>query len=178
MLQLPLPAHFARDRNKIIRAIDSKKDVDGMTADSPFITPVVKAVIDTLDSSKISQPKSVSTVVVGAKGFVGKKIVKLLRDKGSRVAVCDLDTKDLGARTSKADILISATGVAGLISADMVKRGAVVIDVGAPKGDVRTEEVKEKAGFISPVPGGVGPVTIVSLLENLVENVEKLSQRW
>lgn len=168
MLQLPLPTQFSvSDRDKIIKAIDPKKDVDGMADNSLFVAPVVRAVLEIIKQSQLTNYGSFKTAVVGAKGFVGKKIIWKLRNSGFAVKGYDVDTKNLGEKTKRADILISAAGVPNLIKADMVKKGAVVIDVGAPKGDIKTASVKKKASFISPVPGGVGPVTVVLLLENL-----------
>ena len=119
----------------------------------------------------IDPPGSVTlkVVIVGYTGFEGTRIYRALKDEGYQIEGANLKTKNLGAKTIKADILISATGVPGLISGEMVKRGAIVIDVGAPKGDVITNEIINKASFVSAVPGGIGPVTISSLLENLFE---------
>lgn len=173
MIQLPLPSIFSKSqRDKIINAIAKKKDVDGLREDSPYLTPTVKAVLSALKeasnlSLKKDDPNKYKVVVVGYKGFEGRKIFKVFKDMGYDVEGVDKKTEDLGLRTKSADVLISATGSRGLITKDMLKKGAVVIDVGAPHGDVKLKEVSEKVAFISPVPGGVGPMTIYYLLENL-----------
>ncbi len=172
MVQLPLPESFSfQKRDKLINIISPKKDVDGMRKKSRFLTPTVKAVLDILKEadSDSSLKNGLKVCVVGAKGFVGKRVLSALKERGYRIKGVDLDTKDLKKDTLSADILISSTGKHGLIKKNMVKKGAVVIDVGAPKGDV-DREVGKKTSFISKVPGGVGPVTIISLLENVVES--------
>ena len=180
MVQLPLPKNFTWDeRVEIIEAISPQKDVDGMGDDSPFVAPVVKAVLQSIEEAERTLNLNLDSklfAVVGAKGFVGKKLVKELKKKGYKVDGLDIETKNLKDRTDKADILISTTGVSGLIRSEMVKDGAIVVDVGSPKGDVQFNEVSKKAVFITPVPGGIGPVTIVSLLENLLIAAENLVQ--
>lgn len=109
-----------------------------------------------------------NAVVVGRSNIVGKPLALALINLGATVTVCHSETRNLSDFTKKAEILISATGVPGLIKKEMVKPGAVVIDVGSPKGDVDFDEVKKVASFITPVPGGVGPLTVVSLFENLL----------
>lgn len=171
MVQLPLPEKFTdEDRDLIINTINSKKDVDGLRNDSHFLTPTVKSVLFALKeaSENIVRP-DMQVVVVGHTGFEGGKIYKVLTEMGYEVDGVDSTTKDLKENTQKADILISATGSPRIIHGDMVKDGSVIIDIGAPKGDVVKEEVIGKAAFLSPVPGGIGPVTIVSLLENLID---------
>ena len=106
--------------------------------------------------------------VLGATGMVGKPLVEELKAEKYEVIECDSKTHNLKDETVKGDILVSVTGVPGIIKADMVKPDAIVIDVGSPKGDVDFPEVEKVASFITPVPGGVGPVTITCLLENLV----------
>lgn len=164
MVQLPLPKNFSeKQRDEIIEAIVPEKDVDGMREDGPFLTPTVKAVMLAIkEAEKIGR-----VVVVGEKGFVGKKLVKVLKEMGYKVEGVDIDTRDMEKKIKKADILISATGKPGLIKKEMIKEGAVIVDVGTPRADVE-REVYEKASFITPVPGGIGPVTIACLLENLV----------
>jgi methylenetetrahydrofolate dehydrogenase (NADP+)/methenyltetrahydrofolate cyclohydrolase len=161
MVQLPLPDNFSKkDRDQIINSISTEKDVDGMRDDSSFLTPVVKVVIEVIQQANKYLPtdREANISVVGAGGFIGKKIVKVLKEMGYQIK----------KETLQADILISATGEPKLIKKDMVKKGAVVIDIGAPVGDV-DKEVHQKASFITPVPGGVGVVTITCLLENLIE---------
>lgn len=174
MIQLPLPQSLAKNAEKIIYSIDAKKDVDGMREDGHFLTPTVKAVIETIKEASEVHPfsQSVKVVVIGSKGFVGKRLVSVLKEMGYEVKGVDVEEKNLSKVTKTADILISATGRQGLIKKNMIKGQSVVIDVGAPKGDVR-KEVLEKVSFLSPVPGGVGPVTIASLLENLVSAAQK-----
>lgn len=172
MVQLPLPANFSlNDRKKVISAIAPEKDVDGMRDDSQYLTPVVKAVLIAIKAAGefISNDRDAKIIVVGAEGFVGKKIVEILKKMGYEVKGVGSDTANLSAETRKAEVLISAAGRTGLIKGNRVKGDAVVIDVGAPKGDVQFNEVANKASFISPVPGGIGPITISILLENLVE---------
>lgn len=107
-------------------------------------------------------------VVIGRSDIVGRPLAAILRQKGAVVGLVG-SQDDLVGMLKNADIVVSATGVEGLVKAEMVQEGVIVIDVGAPKGDVVFEEVKEKAKFITPVPGGVGPVTVISLLENLLD---------
>lgn len=176
MIQLPLPPNFSlEERDRIINSISKKKDVDGLQEESRFVAPVVKSVLEAMRQGILYivgtdlRVNPLKVVVVGSKGFEGKKIFKVLKEMGYEVKGVDRETKDLAAETNEADILISATGVPGIVNAEMVKKGAIVIDIGAPKGDVVTEEVAKRASFISPVPGGIGPATISNLMENLVE---------
>ena len=194
MIQLPLPKSFSiKDRDEIINSINKEKDVDGLREDSLYLTPTVKAVLEVIKEAsalplrvrplrvkRLSESVTYKVVVVGARGFEGRKIFKALKEMpflpsgmGYEVKGVDKKTQDLKLKTRRADILISVTGSPGIIDGDCIKQGAVVIDVGSPKGDVRTEEIKGKASFISPVPGGVGPVTISCLLENLTEAVKR-----
>lgn len=168
MVQLPLPKEIVNYKLSIVNSIALEKDVDGLRENSPFVPAAVRAVLQILDESRVKKLANPRTVVVGASGMVGRPLMKELKIKNYELRGYDIKTKNLGAKTLKADILISATGVPELIKGDMVKNGAVVIDVGSPVGDVRSNEVVEKASFITPVPGGVGPVTISCLLENLV----------
>lgn len=172
MIQLPLPKRFSeKDRDEIIGKIAKSKDIDGMREDSKYLTPVVKAVIAALKEASPHINKTDSNVlVVGAKGFVGKKLVKVLEGIGYEVQGVDIENKNLKTKTRKADILVSATGEKALIKGNMVKKGAVLIDVGAPDGDI-LKEAYEKASFVSPVPGGVGPLTIYYLLENALLSI-------
>jgi methylenetetrahydrofolate dehydrogenase (NADP+)/methenyltetrahydrofolate cyclohydrolase len=168
MIQLPLPPAMSKFKDRIIESIDPKKDVDGLRIDSQFLHPTSKAVIDILKFAEKGlkvQPKTVC--VVGATGMVGTPLVKELKTEGYKVIECDTKTTELRGYTLQGDVVISTTGTPGLIKSDMIKKDTIVIDVGSPKGDVETS-VSEKASFITPVPGGVGPVTISSLLENLI----------
>jgi len=151
---------------RIVGVIDLKKDVDGLRQDSRFIMATVKAVAGVLELARVRKAK---VVVVGSRGLIGRRLVKYLSDKGFEVKGVDVGEADLGRITRETEVVISATGQTGLIKAGMIKSGTVVIDVGWPKGDVEFDTVKEKAGVITPVPGGIGPLTVVSLLENLLE---------
>ena len=151
----------------IVQTIELKKDVDGLREGSRFLLGAVKAVQIVMDSVEIKGRKM---VIAGSKGLMGRRLVKYFFDKDFEVKGFDMG-EDLSKATIKADILISATGKEGLITSKMVKKGAIIIDMGWPRGDVKFNEVKNKAGVITPVPGGIGPLTVVSLLENLVEGI-------
>jgi methylenetetrahydrofolate dehydrogenase (NADP+)/methenyltetrahydrofolate cyclohydrolase len=171
MVQLPLPKSFTNDdRGQILSAIDPKKDVDGMRDVSGYEAPVVRAVIAALHAAKkLSVMSTLSKVaVVGAKGFEGRKIVEHVTSL--KLLVTEFDKgDDLGnSHLFNADVVISCTGQSGLITGDMVKEGVIAIDVGAPSGDFDFESVSQKASFITPVPGGIGPMTIALLMENIV----------
>ena len=176
MVQLPLPDSFSySERDEIIATILDTKDVDGLKAESKFVTPVVKAVIEAVrEGEKIVRlpykEHPCRVVVVGSKGFEGEKIINEFTKIGYEVEGVDRSTKNAQDVTSAADILISATGSSGIInSPKQIKENAIVIDVGSPKGDVVTQNLTDKAGFISPVPGGVGPMTIACLMENVID---------
>jgi methylenetetrahydrofolate dehydrogenase (NADP+)/methenyltetrahydrofolate cyclohydrolase len=178
MAQLPLPESFSREeRDEIINSINPGKDVDGMRDDSLFITPAVKAVMTAVKEASNFITGTPRVVVVGEKGFLGGKIIRALKEMDYEVFGLDIETKDLAKETKNADIIISVTGQKRLITGKMIKDKAVVIDVGAPNGDVVFDEAVKKASFITPVPGGIGPVTISCLLENLVEAAERLHKR-
>jgi methylenetetrahydrofolate dehydrogenase (NADP+)/methenyltetrahydrofolate cyclohydrolase len=169
MIQMPIPGPLGNSKFKILNSINPEKDVDGLRVDSPYLHPTSKAVMQVIDEAKKEVVLTDYTVVVvGATGMVGEPLVRELKDQLYKVIECSTKTKDLSVQTRKADILVSVTGVPGIITSDMVKDGAVIIDVGSPKGDVEFLEVSKKASFISPVPGGVGPITISCLLENLI----------
>lgn len=173
MLQLPLPARFSEeDRDNLVKVIDPTKDVDGMRSDSFYTAPVVKAVMDAMNEVN-GNGKLRNIVVVGANGFTGRKIMSKLSVDGYSVEGVDIDTQNMAEMLSKADVVISATGQAGLVKVDMVKDGVVFIDVGAPEGDIE-KAAHAKASFVSPVPGGVGPLTVYYLIDNLVESVAGL----
>jgi len=191
MVQLPLPEKFGitNSETKILGSIKASKDVDCLTPENlgllmmgkpRFLPATVRAIWEILAVSYQSSVISTkwltgkSVCLVGASEIVGKPLVMVLSEAGATVTICRSATKNLGDFTQKADILISATGVPGLIKKGMVKEKAIVIDVGIKKieekifGDV-DKDVYEVAGFITPVPSGVGPVTVISLLENLIE---------
>ncbi len=186
MVQLPLPARYEiRDtRYGVLNAINPGKDVDCLTtinfsllaAGKPrFLPATVKAILAIIENcspraksrGKLKIVNS-NIVVVGVSNIVGKPLALLLSQKGAKVTTCRSKTTDLAGQTRKADILVSATGVPNLIKGNMVKKGAVVIDVGSPKGDVDSLAAL-KASFFTPVPGGVGPVTVISLMENVLQ---------
>lgn len=181
LVQLPLPKQINADA--VISAIDPAKDVDGfhvvnagalVTRKKGFVPCTPFGVMRLIEKSGVN-PRGKSAVIVGRSNIVGKPMSLLLLAADATVTVAHSRTPDLGAVTRKADILVAAVGRAKLIKADMVKPGAVVIDVGMNRdetgklcGDVDFAEVKEIAGSITPVPGGVGPMTIAMLMQNTV----------
>jgi methylenetetrahydrofolate dehydrogenase (NADP+) / methenyltetrahydrofolate cyclohydrolase len=191
LVQLPLPKHI--EENKLLYAIDPRKDVDGfhpvnvgklMIGEADYL-PCTPAGIQQLLIHSGVETKGAEVVVVGRSNIVGKPIANILlqKQKGANatVTICHTATRDTAFHTKRADILIVAAGKPKAITADMVKEGAVVIDVGVNRigmtesgkallcGDVDFEEVKEKASMITPVPGGVGPMTIIMLMMNTVK---------
>jgi methylenetetrahydrofolate dehydrogenase (NADP+)/methenyltetrahydrofolate cyclohydrolase len=165
IVQLP-----CENAEKIIQKIPPEKDVDGLRNNSPFLPATVKAVVTLIDLSH-AYAYDRSIVIVGQGKLVGKPLVDYLEKRGEKVIRCDEFTKDLKAKTLQADVLVTATGVANLIKKDMIKEGIVIIDCGSPKPEVDVE-VYKIAGAYTPVPGGVGPLTVVCLLENLIEAVK------
>lgn len=191
LVQLPLPDHI--DIPKVLKAISPRKDVDGFHAynvgkmflSSEFenLVPCTpKGIIRMLDHYDIDV-KGMDVTVIGHSNIVGKPMAVMLMNRNATVTVCHIDTKDLKANTLRSDVVISATGVAGLVKADMIKEGAVVIDVGCTKGadgklcgDVDFDAVEKKASYITPVPGGVGPMTVACLIENTLEAYKWLQE--
>jgi len=168
MVQFPLPEELSNLKEKIVSLIDATKDVDGLREISKFLHPTSKAVMEVLAMAIYETKIDVMTVcVVGSGGMVGKPLVKEFKKLGYIVLEADKDTENLKSLTLQADAVISATGSMNLISSDMVNDETIVIDVGSPYGDVQ-KEIVEKASFYTPVPGGVGPVTITCLAENLI----------
>ncbi len=168
MVQLPLPEEIANNKLQIANLIASEKDVDGLREDSKFLHPTSKAVMEVLAMAIYETRQDVITVcIVGSEGMVGKPLVKEFKKLGYIVLEVDKDTDNLMGSTLQADAVISATGVMNLITPEMIKEDAIVIDVGSPHGDIQ-KEIVEKASFYTPVPGGVGPVTITCLAENLI----------
>lgn len=181
LVQLPLPKQINADA--VISAIDPAKDVDGfhvanagalVTGKQGFVPCTPFGVMRLIEKSGVN-PRGKSAVIVGRSNIVGKPMALLLLAADATVTVAHSRTPDLSAVTSNADILVAAVGRSKLIKADMVKPGAVVIDVGMNRdengklcGDVDFAEVKEVAGSITPVPGGVGPMTIAMLMQNTV----------
>ena len=185
LVQLPLHKHIATE--KIIHAIDPAKDVDGfhplnvglLAAGQPRFVPCTPAgIMELLDAAQIN-PWGQHAVVVGASNIVGKPVGLLLLQRGATVTFCNSKTRDLAAHTRQADILVVATGRPKLVNADMVKEGAVVVDVGINRlpdgslvGDVDYQSMLGKASYVTPVPGGVGPMTITMLMINTVRAAE------
>jgi methylenetetrahydrofolate dehydrogenase (NADP+)/methenyltetrahydrofolate cyclohydrolase len=182
LVQLPLPKHV--DTDKILEVIDPQKDVDGFHAynvgrlvsglDS-FVACTPLGVMKMFEEYKIDL-EGKDVCVVGASNIVGKPMAALLLNANATVTVTHIFTKDLKAHTSKADIVVVGVGVPGLIKEDMVKDGAIVIDIGINRikdgslvGDVDFENVSPKCSYITPVPGGVGPMTIAMLLSNTLK---------
>ena len=190
LVQLPLPKHI--DTTTVLEAINPLKDVDG------FHPYNVGRMVSNLDSFLSATPFGVmrmfeehnielsgkDVVVIGSSDIVGKPMASLLINKKATVTVCNSRTKDLKAHTSKADIVIIAVGVPYLLKEDMVKDGAVVIDVGINRldtgklvGDADFEGLKNKCSFLTPVPGGVGPMTIAMLLKNTIKAAKLRDKR-
>ena len=190
LVQLPLPGHF--DEEKVLEAISAEKDVDGFHAENvgrlsqcreAFIPCTPHGVMKMLETAGV-QVQGAEAVVIGRSNIVGKPMATLLTNAGATVTVCHSKTKDLSFHTRRADILVAAIGKPRFVTADMIKPGATVIDVGINRlqdgpeagklcGDVDFESAKEVAGAITPVPGGVGPMTITMLLENTVISAER-----
>lgn len=186
LVQLPLPPQI--DTRRVIEAISPAKDVDGfhvasagalMTGQTGFVPCTPYGVMKLLESAGI-RTAGAEAVVVGRSNIVGKPQAMLLLQADATVTVCHSRTRDLAAHTRRADILVAAIGRARMITADMVKPGAVVIDVGMNRdadgklcGDVDTEAVAEVASHITPVPGGVGPMTRAMLLVNTLTAAEQ-----
>ena len=181
LVQLPLPGHL--DQKEILSAIDPAKDVDSfhpqnvgrLVIGDYFFAPCTPSGILTLIDSAGVDLTGKECVVIGRSNIVGKPMALMLLHRNATVTVCHSKTRDLPSVTRRADVLISAVGKAGFVTADMVKPGAVVIDVGMNRnqagklcGDVDFESVSRVAGYLTPVPGGVGPMTITMLLRSTV----------
>jgi methylenetetrahydrofolate dehydrogenase (NADP+)/methenyltetrahydrofolate cyclohydrolase len=186
LVQLPLPKHF--DSDAVLEAIAPEKDVDGFHAENVgalaqgnprFIPCTPYGVMEMLKSENVPL-KGAEAVIVGRSNIVGKPMALLLLAQSATVTVCHSQSKDLLFHTKRADILVAAVGRPKMITGDMIKPGATVIDVGINRtpdgklcGDVDFESAKEVAGLITPVPGGVGPMTITMLLANTLESAER-----
>ncbi len=186
LVQLPLPEHL--NSEKILSLIPMSKDVDGFCAENMgslcmnkecLVACTPNGVMKMLEREGID-PKGKKAVVVGRSNIVGKPMAMLLLNADATVTVCHSKTPDLKKQCLEADILVAAIGRAKFITADMVKEGAVVIDVGMDRdengklcGDVDFENVKEKCSYITPVPGGVGPMTITMLMYNTLEAAKR-----
>jgi len=189
LVQLPLPAHI--DERRVQSAVSPAKDVDGfhvqnlgsLLAGGPGFVPCTPAGVMHILEAEAVPLAGRRAVVVGRSNIVGKPVALLLLQKDATVSICHSKTVDLAAITRQADVLIAAAGRVGLITADMVKPGACVIDVGTNRlpdgklcGDVDFEGVKSVAGWLTPVPGGVGPMTVAMLLSNTVRAALQLNE--
>jgi methylenetetrahydrofolate dehydrogenase (NADP+) / methenyltetrahydrofolate cyclohydrolase len=186
LVQLPVPAHI--DANKVIEAISPAKDVDGfhiasagalMVGQPGFLPCTPYGCMKMLESIGYDL-RGKHAVVIGRSNIVGKPMAMLLLQKNATVTICHSATQDLKAMTLQADVIVAAVGKRNVLTADMVKPGAVVIDVGMNRnpegklcGDVDYEGVRQIASHITPVPGGVGPMTITMLLVNTLESAER-----
>ncbi|WP_321784861.1 bifunctional methylenetetrahydrofolate dehydrogenase/methenyltetrahydrofolate cyclohydrolase FolD [Paraburkholderia sp. J94] len=186
LVQLPLPRHI--DSHKVLEAIAPEKDVDGfhvanagalMTGQPLFRPCTPYGVMKMFEEYEIPL-EGANAVVIGRSNIVGKPMALLLLEKGATVTICHSKTRDLAKHTLDADIVVAAVGKRNVLTADMIKPGATVIDVGMNRddngklcGDVDFAGLKDKAGFITPVPGGVGPMTITMLLVNTIEAAER-----
>ncbi len=185
LVQLPLPKHI--NEQDVLDSICPEKDVDGLTTynlgnlfagRAKFEPCTPKGIMKMLDHEKIGI-EGRDVVVVGRSNIVGKPISMMMLKRNGTVTVCHSKTKDLKTHSRNADILVVAVGKAKLITEDMVKEGAVIVDVGMNRtedglcGDVDFEKVKEKVSYITPVPGGVGPLTVAMVLENTVISAER-----
>jgi methylenetetrahydrofolate dehydrogenase (NADP+) / methenyltetrahydrofolate cyclohydrolase len=191
LVQLPLPKHI--NETNVLYAIDPEKDVDGfhpvnvgkmVLGEQCYLPCTPHGILEMISRSGI-ETSGAEVVVIGRSNIVGKPIANLMLQKrkagNATVTLCHTRTKDMAAHTKRADIIIAAVGVPKMVTADMVKDGVVIIDVGVNRigmtesgkailaGDVDFEAVKEKASFITPVPGGVGPMTITMLMKNTVQ---------
>ncbi|AYC52376.1 MULTISPECIES: bifunctional methylenetetrahydrofolate dehydrogenase/methenyltetrahydrofolate cyclohydrolase FolD [Bacillus] len=189
LVQLPLPNHISEQA--VIERISPEKDVDGfhplnvgkmLLGEDTFLPCTPAGIVELLKKTEIDLSGK-EVVVVGRSNIVGKPVGQLLLNENATVTYCHSRTADITAHTKKADILIVAVGKANFIKADQIKEGAVVIDVGVNRldngklaGDVDFEEAKEKASYITPVPGGVGPMTITMLAHNTVKSAKRTIQ--
>ncbi|MBI3383334.1 MAG: bifunctional methylenetetrahydrofolate dehydrogenase/methenyltetrahydrofolate cyclohydrolase FolD [Aquabacterium sp.] len=189
LVQLPLPKHI--DDHKVIESISPVKDVDGfhvasagalMVGEPGFKACTPYGCMKMLESIGMANLKGKHAVVIGRSNIVGKPMAMMLLQANATVTVCHSGTADLAFHTRQADVIVAAVGKRNVLTADMVKPGAVVIDVGMNRddegklcGDVDFAGVKEVAGWITPVPGGVGPMTITMLLVNTMEAAERVA---
>lgn len=186
LVQLPLPDHICKDL--IFESIISSKDVDGfhpinvgylnLGLESGFLPCTPLGVMKLLKAYEIDL-EGKDAVIIGASNIVGRPMAAMLLNAGATVSVCHIKTKDLSLYTRQADLIIVAAGCVNLLRSDMVKEGVIVVDVGINRlesgkivGDVDFEEVSKKSSYITPVPGGVGPMTIAMLLENTVKSAK------
>ena len=186
LVQLPLPAHI--DEEMVLGAISPQKDVDGfhpcnvgklVLGIESFIPCTPLGVMELLKEYNIN-PQGLDACIVGASNIVGKPMMNLILNKFATVDICHIHTKDLKAHTSRADLLIVGVGKINLITKEMIKEGAIVIDIGINRneagklvGDVDYINASDKCSFITPVPGGVGPMTIAMLMQNTITATKK-----
>jgi methylenetetrahydrofolate dehydrogenase (NADP+)/methenyltetrahydrofolate cyclohydrolase len=179
LVQLPLPAHL--DANEVIEAIDPAKDVDGFHSENigklmqnkPSLRPCTPKGVMTMLATIGIDLVGKNCVVVGASNIVGRPMAMELLNARATVTICNSKTQDLSEKVKQADVVVTAVGIPKMIQGDWIKEGAIVIDVGINRldsgklvGDVDFDSAKDKAAWITPVPGGVGPMTIATLLEN------------
>ncbi|HEX7388322.1 MAG TPA: bifunctional methylenetetrahydrofolate dehydrogenase/methenyltetrahydrofolate cyclohydrolase FolD [Castellaniella sp.] len=189
LVQLPLPGHI--NAGSVIESISPLKDVDGFHVSNagllmtgrPLFRPCTPYGIMKMLESEATPLRGAEAVIVGASNIVGKPMAMLLLAAGATVTLCNSKTRDLASQTRRADVLVVATGKPGIVTGDMIKRGAVVIDVGINRlangklvGDVDFESAVPIASAITPVPGGVGPMTIAMLLMNTLEAAERTAR--
>lgn len=181
-MQSPLPKHL--DINEAFQAISSKKDVDGFTPENigklcigedTFVSCTPAGIMKMFEEYNIDLTGK-NVVIIGRSNIVGKPLIQCLLNKNATVTICHSKTQDVGEFTKRADIVIIAIGKAKFLTAEMIKDGAVIIDVGINRltdgkivGDVDFENVQNKASYITPVPGGVGPMTIAMLMYNVIK---------
>lgn len=186
LIQLPLPKHI--DTKAILEAVSYQKDVDGfhpfnvgriLTGIEAFAPATPLGVMNLLKNYNLSVSGK-NVAIIGASNIVGKPLASLMLNAGATVSICHILTQDVSFFTKNADIVCVGVGKPNLITADMIKEGAIVIDIGINRlsdgrlvGDVDFDSVSKKTSFITPVPGGVGPMTIVSLLENTILGAKK-----
>ena len=189
LLQSPIPKHL--DINLAFRIIDARKDVDGFNpinvgklslGQNTFVSCTPFGIIKILEEYKIDI-EGKNAVIIGRSNIVGKPMIQCLLNKNATVTVCHSKTQNIEEITKRADILVCAIGRANFVTGDMVKDGAVVIDVGINRneegkvcGDVDFETVERKASYITPVPGGVGPMTIAMLMNNIVKAAKEINK--
>ena len=188
LVQLPLPKHI--NSKVILESVSPEKDVDGfhpynvgrlVAAEPVFVPCTPKGVMRMIQSTGLPI-EGKRAVIIGRSNIVGKPVALLLMHSNATVTVCHSRTKDLPSVCREADILVAAIGRAHFVTGDMIKKGAIVIDVGINRledgrlvGDVDFEAAKEQAGWITPVPGGVGPMTIAMLLQNTLESAKRFA---
>lgn len=188
LVQLPLPKHI--DSRKILESIAVEKDVDGfhpynvgrLVTGNMLFAPCTPYGIQVMLERENIPLWGKTAVVLGASNIVGKPMAMILLQKGATVSICNSKTPDLNQYTQQADIIIAAVGKPNVLTGSMIKQGATVIDVGINRnadgklvGDVDFESTKQRAGYITPVPGGVGPMTITMLLHNTIQAAEQLT---